>query len=195
MGAFEVFWAFSHAEDVLSGHYDMDRWIRLTYLRLNWIVTLAALTVISLLLLNVRQKIINPIEFLLLIYGIGLFGAYSISNWNSEPRYFAPALVILTIATIILFPPSLPKKITFLISVILISMFTSSGLYLYKNIIKVPLRPYFDATEYTLKPDQVVILSTAKAWNKQELDFLNIDNGRKANEGIAKSFKKKLYLD
>lgn len=194
LGAFQVFWNFSRAEEILSGQIKIERWLSLTSLRLQWIFTLAGLTAISSLLIFHKRRQIKPIELLIWLYGMGLFGAYFISNWNPEPRYFAPALMILIIATIIMFPPALPKRLSIAISSLIVSMLISSVVFLYGGIVKVPLKPYFDAAEYNnLRSDQVAVLSTAKGWNKLDIDFINKSIGSKGIKKLANNKGKKLY--
>jgi len=193
MGAFTVLWQFSRVENLLSGQIETERWISLTLSRLRWICTIAALAVISGIFIFRRLKVLKPLELLIWLYGIGLFCAFVISNWNHESRYFAPALITLTIATIAVFPPDISKNTLAVTSVLLILMLAVSGIFLYNNIVRKPLKPYFDSSEIALKPGQIAILSTAQAWNRPEIDFANYNSRQEGVERFAEKHNKTLY--
>ena len=78
-------------------------------------------------------------------------------------------------------------------SILILMMFTSSGIYLYNNLIKKSMKPYFDATKIKLKPGQIAVLSTGDAWNKLDIDFVNVDTGQHGVENYAEKYNRTLY--
>jgi len=193
VGGFEVFWNFSRVSDVVKGEVESGRWIRLTLARLEWTDTIIALIAISGISVFIKRKEIKLVEILLWVYGLGLFAGYSISIWNSEPRYFAPSLVVMTAAIIAVFPPKISAKSIVIIASIILLMFATTAKFLHKTITELPSRPYFDASQIKLQPDQIAILSTANAWNKPDIDFINNSNTKERIERTAKKLNKKLY--
>ena len=193
MDAFDVLWQFSRAEYLLSGQIEPERWITITSSRMQWICTVAALAAISSILVFGRLKKLKPLELLIWLYGLGLFGAFFMSSNSPSPRYFAPSLVTLTIAIVAISPTNLSKCVFVAITTLIILMFATSGIYLYNNIVKKTQKPYFDASEIALKPGQIAILSTAQAWNKPDIDFVNYNAGKKAAERYAAKYNKTLY--
>ena len=193
LGGLKVLWSFSHADKLLEGHFDLQKWIQLTNSRVRWICIPIALAGISTLLVFNKLKRLKTVEVLLWFYGLGLLGAYFLSNWNTEPRYFAPSLVVLAITVILLLPSVTKFRLWIPITVVVFLMFLADGLFLFNNIVKKPQSPYFDVNKISLKSDEIAILTTAEAWNKLNIDFANRDNGKIISENFAKKYHKTLY--
>lgn len=195
-GGIEVLWRFSRVEKILDGQTAIEaaRFVTLTINRLQWICTSIALVVIfGISILNDR-KWPKPAEFLLFIFGLGLFGAFFISLHNAEPRYFAPSLVVLTMAAVAIFPQKMNTRYFRVIATITLLMFASSGVFLYARTIVYPMKPYFDASDVPLKPGQAAILSSGVAWNKMEIDFVNSFAGKsRAKRYSDEKNNKELY--
>jgi hypothetical protein len=193
VGGLDIFWRFSQVGDIAEGKVDFGRWIPVTLGKLEWTDTVIALITISGILLFMKRKEIKAAEILLWVYGLGFFTTYSISFWISEPRYFTPSMIVMTAAIIALFPPKIPAKSMAVIAAITLVMFATSAKFLHKTITELPSRSYFDASQIKLRPDQIAILSTAKAWNKFEIDFVSNEHGKESNERIAEIHNKTLY--
>ena len=193
IGGFEVFWNFSRIGDLAEGKVESGRWIQLTLSRLEWTDTLMALIAISGFFVFIKRKEIKIAEILLWVYGLGLFAGYSISIWNAEPRYFAPSLIVMTATVIAIFPPRISAKSMVFIAPIILIMFATSAKFLHKTITELPSRPYFDASKIKLQPDQIAILSTANAWNKPDIDFINNSHSKEGIEETAEMYNKTLY--
>jgi len=193
VGGLRVFWDHSRVEEIASGGVGFDLWLRLTCLKLKWMCTVIGLIAISLILALNKFKQLKGLEILLILFGIGLFGAYFISVCNINARYYIPSLVVTMFAIIALFPTKLTRKTTIAISVIVIMMFATSGVYLlYKIGIEEP-KPYFDASRVSLAPNQIAVLSPADAWNKPQIDFLSYYMGRPNVERLASEYNKRLW--
>jgi hypothetical protein len=193
MGGLEVFWRFSKIEDIADGNMKPGRWIQLTLNRLEWIDTIIALIAISGLFVFMKRDKIKPVEILLWVYGLGLFAAYFMSSWNSEPRYFAPSLVVMLIAVIAVFPSKVSIRPAIFTTVIIVMMFATSAKFLHKTITELPSKSHFDASQIKLQKNEIAILSTANAWNKTELDFVGLNSGKKTAKGLSKKYNKVLY--
>lgn len=195
MGGFRVMWSFSHAEKVLGGEagFVFDKWLYMTKHRLPWTCTGIALIGIYVLLLFSKRRWPKPIELLLFIFGLGMFGAYFLVSHDAQARYFAPSIILFTMSIVAIFPKNIDTRTSVLISTLTLMMFASSGIYLYNNLIKKPMKPYFNADEIKLKPGQIAILSTGQGWNKLDIDFVNRDAGQQIVENYAKRFNKTLY--
>jgi hypothetical protein len=194
----ESFWVmryFSGADELVSGNVTAQRmlWMKRIIAKLPWMCTSSALAVIFAVLSFYKRKWPKPVEFLLVVFGCGLLGGYFIANNSSEPRYFAPSLMILTIATIAIFPQTLSRRYVVIISVITMLMFASTGIFYYNNTIKKPVKPYFDASTVKLEAGEAAIISTGSAWNKKGLDFVNYDAGKAWAKTYAERYNKKLY--
>lgn len=193
LGGLRVFWDHSRVEDIASGSVGFDYWLRLTCLKLKWMCTVIALIAISLILAFNKFKQLKPLEILFLLFGIGLFAAYFISVSNINARYYIPSLVVTIFAIIALFPTKLTRKTTIAISVIVIMMFATNGVYLLYKIGFEEPKPYFDPSRITLAPDHIAILSPADAWNKPQIDFLSYYMGRSSVERLAAEHNKTLW--
>jgi hypothetical protein len=193
LGGLHVFWSFSQADQILEGQFDLQKWLGLTSSRMRWICIPIALIGISGILVINKFKRLKTADILLWLYGVGLFGAYFLSNWNPESRYFAPSMIVLAIAVIALLPSKIHPRLMTLIALCTFLMFTADGIFLFNNIVRKPQKPYFDASQIILKPDQIAILTTADAWNKINIDFSNLNNGRKISEDFARRYNKTLY--
>ena len=191
----EVFWRFSRVSDLTEGKVESGRWILLTLGRLEWTDTIIALIAISGISVFIKRKEIKASEILLWVYGLGLFAGYSISIWNSEPRYFAPSLIVMTAAVIAVFPPKISAKFMVLTASLILLMCATSVKFLHKTVTERSSRPYFDASQIKLQPDQIAILSTAKAWNKLDIDFVNSSNSKEGIERTAERFNKTLLYE
>lgn len=192
-GGLDVFWRFSRIGNIAKGEVEFARWIPSTLRRLEWTDTIIALIAISGLFVFIKRKEIKTAEILLCVYGFGLFAAYSLSFWISESRYFAPSLIVMTAAIISIFPSKIGGKSIVFISVLSLIMFATTAKFLHKTITELPSRPYFDASQIKLQPDQIAILSTANAWNKLDIDFVNNSNSKEGIERTAEIHHKRLY--
>jgi hypothetical protein len=133
------------------------------------------------------------VEFLIFIFGLGLFGAFSVSLHRSDPRYFAPSLVVLTMAVVAVFPGKINTRFFVMTSIVTLLMFVSSGAFFYARIIKHPTKSYFDVTSVPVPSGQAVVVSTGVAWNKVGLDFVNYDAGKWLADWYLKEYDKELY--
>ncbi len=195
LGGFRVMWDFSGAEKVFDGQTATEaaRLVYLTIHRLPWICTSLALIAISGLSVLSNRRWPKPVEFFLFIFGLGLFGAFFISLHSSDPRYFAPSLVVLTMATVAVFPQKINSRFFVMVAMITLIMFVSSGAFFYTRTIKRPTKVYFDVKTIPLTSGQAAIISPGVAWNKMELDFVNFYAGRWGAEWYSEKYNKKLY--
>ena len=195
MGGFKVLWSFSRAQQVLDSQPATQaiRLLNLTMSRLPWICTSIALIAISGVSMLRNRRWPKPVEFFLFVFGLGLFGAFFISLHNSEPRYFAPSLIVLTLATVAIFPQKMNKRFCVIITSIVFIMFASSGAFLYARIVKRPVKNYFDVKTMPMSPGQAAIISPAVAWNKMELDFVSYYTGRGGATWYCRKYNKELY--
>lgn len=193
IGGLKIFWSFSEADKLLEGRFDLQKWLYVTEARLRWICIPLALIGVSSLLAISKIKRLKVIEIFLLFYGFILFAAYFVTSWAPEARYFAPSMVVLTITVVALLPSKVNPKLLTSVTVITVLMVAADGLFLYNNVVKKPRKPYFDASRINLGPDQVAILTTAEAWNKPDIDFVNYNAGKEVVETLARKFNKSLY--
>ena len=101
---------------------------------------------------------------------------YFVSLWNSEPRYFAPSLVILTIACVGLWPSHIQFKPGIIIILIIFMMLvTTCGFVFYRarRIIASAGANNAEAKKLAVEHSKLYQLPVSKAWNKPEINFLS----------------------
>ena len=193
IGGYRVFWRFSGIEKVIDGGGELNRFIKLTWDRKRWLATAIPLALAVMVLVLKKVKQLKPLESMLCLFGLGLFGAYFISTWNSEPRYFMPSVFVMTVAIIAVLPDKTDKKVTVPIGIIVLLMYAANGIFLFNNIVKKPIKPYFDTSTVNLKPNQVAMLASGDVWNKLDIDFVRNSIGKSDAEFQAKRHNKELW--
>ena len=169
-------------------------WFQITLQRLPWTSTLVLLCAILLFGLRERRWRPQSLEVLLLIYGLGLFGCFFVSSWNSHGRYFAPSLVVLSASCAVILPAKWSRKgkrfVLAFATLIFLHMAAFIALNTYRYVIHTPEVPVLPSVE----PDEVPMLPTSYTWNKPELDFVNNSLSHNDAKTLVEAHGKHLFL-
>ncbi len=151
-------------------------------------IVLILMVTIYLLLKNRKRLFEIPTQiFVLFGYAAVLFGSYSLSLWNPEPRYFAPAFtvsIVLYLALIECRLLSSKKLLTF----VLIILASQAFYFVYSNP-----KIYFpqNGIASVEAKECIQIMDIARVYDKK-IDFVANSLSRKDAENIVKQYNKSL---
>jgi len=191
LGGMGIIVRMTHTQTVASDAAGAD-WLKRTSRRLPMLLTPIALIVAIGTLAVFQLKRIKPTHVFLALFGFGLFGAFFVSNWETDPRYFAPSLAVLTMSVVSLFPDYLPKRLGFVMVGIAIFMFGHTAKDFY-NGRKMVCEPNWLAHGTQQQPGSLLILSTAQGWNKPGVDFAGSSLGFEGAQDFASQYVKNVH--
>jgi hypothetical protein len=136
-----------------------------------------------------RRFQFSPGLILASIFGFGLFSAFFISTWGSFPRYFAPALAVLSVAIVWLFIER-PFKAATLLACTLASCWLAVGGVRFAQSTQLARSSISGIRNIQAKPDAkcALLLPVEDGYRRKDLDFAHIGWGYEGAEETAQKF-------
>jgi hypothetical protein len=170
---FHYILSFSKLSDISPEKWSFSHWLGLTCLRLPFvsICLILALIIIWSVVSSKRKTVLSCI---IILYGFFLLTGYVLSDWRSDPRYFAPSLAVLVIAAITTLPnpPSLWNR-----RIIIVGLFSVLLTTIVFLIWRKPNRSFtleqINAGRLKSSENTMLFIGSGAGWNKPHIDYQN----------------------
>lgn len=184
---------FSKVTDVSKADWNLSHWLGLMQYRMPFLSVCVVFLAVSLYFL-VAGRHLSPANCLVTSFGFFLMAGYILSDHNAQLRYFAPSLVVLTVALVMVLPVQLTRwdrrillgvifSVGFSTLVFLVGCGPDRNLFLEK----------INSGEYTLSPDTVLFITDGAVWNKPDIDYIGTNmDFEKNREWIYRQYGKQL---
>ncbi|HUT60391.1 MAG TPA: glycosyltransferase [Phycisphaerae bacterium] len=167
-------------------------WLWVTGKRLPMLATPLMLMGVLAVMLAARRWRVGPYHVLLILYGLGLFGPFFVSKWQTDPRYFAPSVVALVIAVAAVFPQRIDIRAAAAVAVVLLGMAIHDATFVVRRIVRRP----DPAPALVVPSDKSTVprLPTGRAWNKPDVDFVGDGISRADAASLLEKYGKTLFV-
>jgi hypothetical protein len=176
----------NHALGTMPWH----EWVAANGPRLGHLTTLLLLLAIVSVLLWGRRRALHPLHLVSALFGGGLFVGFLASGWNSEPRYFAPAMAVLAVLAVCLCATTAggwPRLAAVALATVLLlhdaSFLRAAGARLPMAVVPPPSVP----------ARAVAFLESADCWNKPWINFIGRSMGWSGAQDTARRYGKVLW--
>lgn len=165
-------------------------WFQVMVTRLPYISTIFVLLLALMWMFFRKFKNINYYKLFIFIYGFFLFFAFFISSWGDFSRYFAPALMVLTVAFFIYYRDFKLDNILKMILIILVVLVSFQSFTLFKSIwSRSKNDTYFSVTTNT-SDNCVPLLDVGIVYRRPNIDFVHLGMGYVSAESIVEAYGK-----
>ncbi|MDH5680436.1 MAG: hypothetical protein OEZ36_02535 [Spirochaetota bacterium] len=188
-----------------KGAFSLLEWLKITGLRMPFIIVNIGLVSSILILIKKRLKENHPFVMISVVFGLCSFFAYFLTtNFKyPESRFFAPSLVALSFALVAVFPSELTDKMknVFKKAVIVMAAYTLILIIVAKVLnVSITLQAGVFLDKYYTKSyldkfkgqDCVVRVPVSIGFNKPDIDFIHNGSGRAFAVKLAEKYGKRL---